>query len=62
MATNKLVIEVEALDSGFGYQVNVLGIINDERTRLKEHYNTENATKARLATVWDFWASQVDSE
>jgi hypothetical protein len=62
MATNKLILEVEALDPTFGYSVKIHSVVAGAHTVLNEHYATEAASKARLATAWDFWAAQVDSE
>jgi len=59
---NEFHIEVKALDPGHGYLVIMIGIVNGDRTKLQEHYDTEQATVQRLATAWQWWAGQVDSE
>jgi len=59
---NELHIEVKALDKPYGYLVQVIGIVDGTRTKLQEHYATEQNVVQRLATVWQAWAAQVDSE
>ena len=63
MAREFLNIEVEALDATQGYLVRVKGRDDTNGVReLAEHYDTEAATRSRLATVWDWWADQVNAE
>ena len=62
---NTLKIEIEGLDSGYGYALVAIAILEaapEQRTEIREHYPTEAALQARLATLWNWWANQVDSE
>lgn len=59
---NELHIEVKALDPGQGYLVLATGIVNDEREKRQEHYDTEAEVQARLAQIWQWWANQVNAE
>ncbi len=60
--TDKLILEVEALDAGQGYILRGRIIIGGVTTRVDEHYSTEAALRTRLGTGFDLWAGQVDSE
>ena len=55
-------LEIFALDATFGYTLKGIGVVNGERTEINEHYATEAAMKSRLATLWQWWANQVDAE
>jgi len=62
---NTLKLEVQALDAGYGYNLVGLSVLEsapEQRTEIWEHYPTEAALQARLATLWQWWAAQVDSE
>lgn len=59
---NTFKIDVTALDSGQGYLLIGLLIVNGVRTKVQEHYDTEAALRTRLGTGFDIWAAQVDSE
>ncbi len=60
--SNVFKVEVEALDSGQGYLLRGLLIIDNTRTEINEHHSTEAAVRTRLGTGFDLWAGQVDSE
>ena len=59
---NKLILDVEALDSGQGYLLRGTMVINGETTKIHEHYATEAELRTRLGTGFDLWAGQVDAE
>jgi len=59
---NTLQMNVVALDPGFGYQLEVHLTVADAVQSIKEHYPTEALLRSRLATAFDTWAAQVDSE
>jgi hypothetical protein len=60
---SNLIIEVTALDATHGYNVAVqIRVDGTPPTTINEHYGTETALRSRLATIFDAWAAQVDSE
>jgi hypothetical protein len=59
---NVFKVEVQALDSGFGYQMTGLMIVAGVRTEINEHYDLESEVGTRLQSGWTAWAAQVDSE
>ena len=59
---NDLIINVRALDAGHGYMLGATGTVGGVSHQIEEHYSTESAMKARLATLWQWWANQVDAE
>lgn len=59
---DQLHIEVKALDAGQGYLVVGVAVVGETRERRNEHYDTEAEVKARLATIWQWWADQVNAE
>ena len=63
MAQNNVFkVEVEALDSGQGYLIRGLLIVDSTRTEINEHHATEALVRTRLGTGFDIWAAQVDAE
>jgi hypothetical protein len=59
---NVFKVEVEALDSGQGYLIRGLLIVDGTRTEINEHHATEALVRTRLGTGFDVWAAQVDAE
>jgi hypothetical protein len=59
---NELSLEVKALDSGHGYTLRGVMIVDNVRTMIEEHYATEATLRTRLGTGFDIWAAQVNSE
>ena len=58
----QILIEVNALDAGNGYVIKARSNIAGDRQEVNEHRATEAEVQARLATLWQWWAGQVDSE
>jgi hypothetical protein len=60
---NSITMEIRALDATHGYVVHVSGVVEGMQPQsFEEHYDTENAVKARLGALWDLWASLVNAE
>jgi hypothetical protein len=59
---NVFKVEVQALDATFGYDLTGLMIVAGVRTEINEHYALESEVATRLASGFNAWAAQVDSE